>query len=194
MREAGGNGRSITAEGVQKIVGAPEVTPQIRLLADLLSAGRANAQVTGPEFERSEGARSAADKLLDHLEQEMEWNAQLARKSPQLHESCQEYHWKLRNIADAITSLNDTELLHRAAWASQRPQLRMRNLVASHVFLILVESGGASLTFPASENARVTKVTTELLRATVEPGAEEATVRQTIKRLKHGEPVRTKKR
>lgn len=59
--------------------------------------------MTDPEFDRSEGAFSAASELLDHIEREMEWNSQRARENPELHVLCQTYQRKLRAAADAIT-------------------------------------------------------------------------------------------
>lgn len=190
------NTRPITAEDVLKIfqtcgLGPSDVTPRIHLLAELLSSG--HEPVTGPEFQRSKRAHSLAHELLDHIESEMAWNSQRARKNSVPRNICKAYHLKLRTIADAITSLNETELLGRAPWASQKSRLRMRDLVASNVRFILAESGCENLTFPDTEDARVIEVTTQLLQTTVEPGANEVTVRQSIKRLKHGEPTRTKK-
>lgn len=200
MSEAGDNRSTppITPENTLKIfhdcgLGPSEVTPRIRLLADLLSSGRENRQVSGPEFQRSKEARFYANGLLDCLEQEMKWNAQQAHEGRELPEICRAYDGKLGNIADAITSLNGTELLSRAQWAPQSPRLSLRSLVAIHVLGILKESDCENLAFPEREDAHVVKVTTRLLNATSDPPASEVTVRQTIRRLKHGKPTRTQK-
>lgn len=197
MNKAADSHSTISPETVLEIVrkhqpGPMEVSPRMEWLAETLSwrpgsnrPGR--APMTGPEFDISKRLVKALLETTAELAALAAWQTAVIETEthPALRDDAGSERQAILRFIEEIKALAPYDFIQRAHWAAQKPIARMRLEVASQVARLLAEERGqqAELTAEAVD-ARVLRITTELLQASAEPGADFDTVKQTVVRFR----------